>query len=246
MDTLRLGRSIRALRLRHGWRQADLASAAGISRPVVSRIERGELIRSSVDSIESVCRALDADLDIRVRWRGEGLDRLLDQVHAGMVDRFVRFMRAAGWEVAVEVTFNEFGDRGSIDVLCWHLPRRALLIGEVKSVVADAQGTLSPLDRKARLGAKIGRSRGWDSLTVSRVLVVRDGSTNRRRVDDLAATFDAALPVRSIAFGKWVRDPVGVVAALVFFPDAPQKSTRRGGSGWRRVSRPRSPSEPPQ
>jgi transcriptional regulator with XRE-family HTH domain len=246
MDTVRLGRSIRALRLRHGWRQADLASAAGVSRPVVSRMERGELRRSSIGSIESVCRALDADLDIRVRWHGEGLDRLLDQVHAGIVDRFVRFMRAAGWEVAVEVTFNEYGDRGSIDVLCWQVARRALLVGEIKSVVADAQGTLSPLDRKARLGAKIGRSRGWDPLTVSRVLVVRDGSTNRRRVDDLAATFDAVLPDRAIAFRKWIRDPVGSVAALVFFPDAPQKSTRRDGSGWQRVSRPRSRAVPSQ
>lgn len=195
---------------------------------------------AGVGSIDTICRALEADLELRVRWHGEGLDRLLDEVHAGLVDRFVRVLRAVGWEVAVEVTFNEYGDRGSIDVLGWHAARRALLIGEIKSVVADAQGTLSPLDRKARLGAKIGRVRGWDPLNVSRVLVVRDGSTNRRRVDDLAAMFDAALPARGIAFRRWIRDPAGSVAALVFFPDAPQKSTRRGGEGWQRVSRPRS------
>jgi hypothetical protein len=43
-------------------------------------------------------------------------------------------------------------------------------------------GTLLPLERKARLGAKIGRSRGWEIENISKLLVVADGSTNRARV----------------------------------------------------------------
>ena len=181
--------------------------------------------------------ALGADVDVRLRWHGEGLDRLLDEVHAGLVDRFVHMLLDAGWEVAIEATFNEFGERGSVDVLGWHPIERALLIGEIKSVVADAQGTLSPLDRKVRLGPRIAQTRGWEPVTVSRVLIVRDGSTNRRRTSDLGATFDAVLPVRGTAFRNWLRRPSGSVSALLFLPDSPQKSTRQAGKSWRRVNR---------
>ena len=238
MESLKVGRSIRALRIRRGWRQSDLADAARCSRSVVSRVERGEVTGTALGTVEAICRVLGADLDLRVRWHGEGLDRLLDEAHAGIVERFIHLLRATGWESAVEVTFNEYGERGSIDVLGWHAARRALLVGEVKSIIPDAQATLLPLDRKSRLAAKVGRGRGWDPVSVSRVLVVRDGSTNRRRVGRLDAMFGAALPVRGAAFRAWLRSPSGSVAALIFLPDAPQKSTRRARIGWQRVNRP--------
>ena len=65
----------------------------------------------------------------------------------------VRRLRALGWDVAVEVSFSRFGERGSIDVLAFHPARRALLVTEVKSVTPDMQAMLAGLDRKARLGA---------------------------------------------------------------------------------------------
>jgi len=246
LDALRLGRSIRALRIRRGWRQADLAEASGVARSVISRIELGGAAATNLRSIELVGNALAADLDVRIRWHGEGLDRLLDQTHASLVERFVSLLREAGWEVAVEVTFNVYGERGSVDALGWHSETRSLLIGEMKSVVADAQGTLAPFDRKARLGPAIGRGLGWEPLAVSRVLVVRDGSTNRRRIDDLAATFDVALPIRAGAFRRWLRTPSGSVAALVYLPDSPQKGTRRASASWQRVNRARSRQESSQ
>lgn len=243
MDALRVGRSIRALRIRRGWRQSDLAAGSGVARSVVSRLELGALASTRLESVESVCAALGADLDVRVRWHGEGLDRLLDQAHAGLVERFVDLVRRAGWEVAVEVTFNVYGDRGSVDVLGWHAATRSLLVGEIKSVVADAQGTLAPLDRKIRHAARIGQSRDWDPTTVSSVLVVHDGSTNRRRIGDLASTFGATLPARGVEFRRWLRAPSGSIAALIFLPDAPQKGTRRASASWQRVAWPRSRAE---
>jgi transcriptional regulator with XRE-family HTH domain len=239
MERLRIGRSIRALRIRLAQRQSDAAEKAGVSRSVVSRIERGEISSTTLESLEAVCAAIGADLDVRVRWRGEGLDRLMDEAHAGIVERFVRDLREAGWGTALEVTFNEYGERGSVDAVGWHPATRSLLISEVKSVIPDAQATLMPLDRKARLGMKIGRSQGWDPTSVSRVLVVRDGSTNRRRVELLSATFDAAFRVRGAEFRRWLRAPGGSIAALVFLPDSPQRSTRRSATGQQRVNRPR-------
>jgi len=193
----------------------------------------------SIGALERACAALGADLDVRVRWRGEGLDRLLDQAHAGIVEHLVHELRSAGWEAAIEVTFNDFGDRGSVDVVGWHATTSSLLIAEIKSVIPDAQATLMPLDRKTRLGMKIGRSRGWDPASISKVLVVRDGSTNRRRVALLAATFEAALPARGAEFRRWLGTPSGSIAALVFLPDSPQRSARRTVAGRERVNRPR-------
>lgn len=46
-DARELGQAIRALRRARGWTQADLARVAGISRPALIRLERGESVRVS-------------------------------------------------------------------------------------------------------------------------------------------------------------------------------------------------------
>jgi hypothetical protein len=70
-----------------------------------------------------------------------------------------------------------------------------VLVIEVKSVVPDLQATLVVLDRKTRLGAEIARQRGWVARGVSRILVLADGRTTRRRVAEHEATFAATLPI---------------------------------------------------
>ena len=239
MDSRRIGRSIRAIRVRLGWRQVDLAEKAGVSRMLVSDIELGKLQDHDIDDIDGICRALGAELDVRVRWRGEGLDRLLDEAHAILVDRIVAELRAAGWEVAVEVTFNVYGDRGSVDVFGWHPKTASVLIVEVKSVVPDAQGTLLPLDRKARLAPGIARERNLTAKSVSRLLVVGDRTVNRRRIGRLSAMFDAALPTRGHAARRWLRAPAGTLSGLLYLSDSPIGGIRRTGTGRLRVNRPR-------
>ena len=238
MDSLRVGRSIRALRIRQDLRQADLAGLAGLSRTQVARIERGELQRIPLGDLGLVVTALRADLDLRVRWHGEGLDRLLDAAHAALVERLVALLGGLGWECAVEVSFNVAGERGSIDVLAWHAPTATLLVVEVKTVVPDAQGTLSAHDRKARLGRTIARARGWDPAVVARLLVVADGATSRRRVSELALTFDSAYPARSWAVPRWLKAPTGPLAGLLFLSYGRAAVSRRTVTGRQRVRRP--------
>lgn len=245
MDRLRVGRSTRAIRIRLNLRQADVAIASRVSRAFVSKVERGLIRHSDLDRLERLCQALGADLEVRVRWRGEGLDLLLDEAHAEIVERVVELLRAAGWETAVEVTFNEFGERGSIDVLGWHAAERAMLIVEVKSVIGDAQATLMPLDRKARLGPKIGRLRGWEPATVSRLLIVSEGSMNRRRIDRLEGMFATAFPVRGRAVRRWLVQPTAAIAGLLFLPDSTPGSARRRATGRQRVNRPKRPPDEP-
>ena len=192
-----------------------------------------------------MCVAIGADLDVRVRWRGEGLDRLLDEAHATIVDRLVTLLKPDGWQTWLEVTFNDYGDRGSIDVFGWHPETRSLLVVEVKSVVPDAQGTLAPLDRKVRVAPKLARERGLDPASVSRLLVVGDTSTNRRRIARFGALFDAALPDRGWAVRRWLSKPSGSIAGLLFLPDSTGDGTRRSTAGRSRVNRPRRARECP-
>jgi transcriptional regulator with XRE-family HTH domain len=217
MDLRRVSRAVRALRIRRGWRQEDLAREAKLSRSIVGRVERAELDGLSVHALDAVAVALGATLQIELRWQGEGLDRLLDEGHATLVDRVVAWLRAHGWEVAVEVSFARGGERGSIDVLAWHPVRRALVVIEVKSVTPDMQAMLFGLDRKGRLGPGLARDRGWDVRATARVLVLWDTRTNRRRIEAHASSVRAALPAGTREVLAWLRDPAGPPPAGVWF-----------------------------
>jgi len=235
VDVVRVGRSLRAIRIRRAWRQSDAASAARLSRSQYARIERGELRGIPLADIEAACVALGAELDVRVRWHGEGLDRLLDSAHARLVELIVQMLSRLGWETGVEVSFNRYGERGAIDILGWQPAARALLVVEVKSVVPDAQATLSAHDRKARLAQDIGHARGWDADVVGRLLVIADSSTSRRRVLELASTFEVAYPDRAVAVRRWLRHPDRAFAGLLFLSDSRGPGVRRRSTARERV-----------
>jgi len=236
VDAVRVGRSIRALRVRQRLRQVDLGQRTGCSRSLLSKIEQGDVGTVDIGRLSAICQALGAELDVRVRWHGEGLDRLLDEAHARLVESVVRRLAALGWDCSVEVSFSEFGERGSVDVLGWHPGSRSLLVIEAKSTIPDAQATLMPLDRKARLGRKIAVERGLDPLAVSRLLVVAESTTNRRRVEALDATFRSAFPDRGVAVTAWLRRPGGRISGLLFLPDSTRGGVGQARPAVRRVS----------
>src|SRR5687767_1929593 len=95
-------RSVRALRLRRGWRQEMLGQRAGVSRQVVSRIERGELAGLTLASLDRVVAALGGSVSVQVRWHGEELDRLVDAAHAALQRDVVGLLAGLGWEVRAE------------------------------------------------------------------------------------------------------------------------------------------------
>lgn len=128
--------------------------------------------------------------------------------------------------MATEVSFNLRGERGSIDILAIHPPTGALLVVEVKSVVPDMQAMLASLDRKGRLGGEIARLRGWRATSVTRLLVLPDDRTARRRVDALATTFRSVLPARTVEIRRWIREPDGARHGILFLSDDRQAGTR--------------------
>jgi transcriptional regulator with XRE-family HTH domain len=226
MDTVRVGLQIRALRRRRGWTQAKLAARADLSQAAVSRVERGNGRLVTLRTVESLAEALGARASLRLHWHGEDLDRLLDEAHAGLVERVVAFLRERDWDVVTEATFSVYGERGSIDVLAFHPGSGCLLVVEVKSVLPDVQATLGGIDRKARLAPHVARDRGWRVKSVSRLLVVSADRTARRRVARFAATFDLALPLRTMAIRHWVSAPANPIGAVLFLPVSTSTTAR--------------------
>lgn len=240
MDSVRVGRQLRALRRRQRLRQEDVARRAGVSRSNVGRAERGQGDRLRFGVLDRIAAVLAARMDVRLSWNGEALDRLLDADHAALVEVMVERLRATGWECLVEVSFDVNGQRGAVDVLALHRTTAIALVVEVKSVVPDLQAMLMTLDRKARLGRAIAAEQGWPVRGVGRLLVVGESRTSRRRVDAHAATFEVALPARAVAVRQWLREPTLTrpLAGLLFL------SSGRPVAARHRVRGDTSPSQP--
>lgn len=247
MSDLRLGRIARALRHRLGWRQADVARRAGTSQDLVSRIERGRVDAIGVAKLRRVLAALDAELVLFVRWRGGELDRLLDESHALLVGEAVRLMDRPGWDVQLEVSFASYRERGSIDLLAWHGETRTLVVGEVKTEITSVEATLRTHDGKVRVGAQIAVERfGWRARVVTRLLIVPETSTARRRIARHAVIFSRAYPTRGIELRTWLERPGPMAGGLLFLsPTQGVRDIRRSPSR-KRIRRPRSSSKRPR
>lgn len=225
---------IRALRLRVGSRQADLAARAGVSQQEISLLERGHLDAVPLRILRAVLRALDASVDLDVRWRGGALDRLLDERHAGLVAVTVETLQAEGWQTLVEVSYSVYGERGSIDVLGWNKPEVALVVCEIKSELTSAEQTQRKHDEKVRLAPRIAREReGWTARAVGRLLVLPEGSTSRRRMDRARSLLSTAYPLGQREVRAWLRRPIGPMGGILLLPDTTPSSGRN------RIVRPR-------
>jgi transcriptional regulator with XRE-family HTH domain len=239
MDGMRIGRTLRALRHRRGWTQAELGRRAGCSGSVVSRLERGNLRACSLALLERLFGALDAGVVLSIRWRGGELDRLLDADHARLAEAWAG-RRTDRWEARAEVTYNVYGDRGSIDDLAFDARTGTLLVVELKTGIFEVGRTVSKLDEKARIAAAEARRFGWHVRRVVVALVVADSTTNRRRVEAHAAAF-GRFSFRGREALAWLRRPDGVPRGglLLFVPLSDLRGTHVRRAGRQRVRHPK-------
>ena len=226
-----LPRAVRALRLKRGWRQADLARQAGCTRQAISRLETGQPGLLKLATLDAIAQALGGALDVVVRWEGAALDRMLDAAHARIVEIVVAQLRSLGWETQLEVSFNHFGDRGRVDVLACHRASGALLVVEVKTALGDLQETLGRLDVKVRLGSVLADSVGWPRpRSTLPALVLADTRGVRALVARHPAAF-TRFPIRGRQALAWLRHPASPgPAGLLWFvnlPDVTGVSTTR-------------------
>lgn len=238
MDDQRVGAAFRAVRMRRGWRQSDVASRARVSGSAVSLIERGHLDRMSLRTLRSVGAGLDMRIELVARWRGGELDRLLNARHTALQDGVTRWLRHfPGWTVVPEVSFAIAGERGWIDLLGWHEASRSLLVIEIKTAIVDILDLIGSLDRKTRLAPRIARERGWMASGIATWVFVAEGATNRRRVSANSGILGAAFPSDRAVLRRWLAAPTGRVAGLSFFSYSNGSGVRPSGASLQRVRR---------
>jgi transcriptional regulator with XRE-family HTH domain len=239
MDDQQVGIALRSIRVRKRWRQADLATRAGVSRSTIGRIERGRLETVPLGTIRRVAAAPDARFDTVVRWQGGDLGRVISARHAAMHEVIARlFADHRDWVAEPEVSFSIYGERGIIDILAWHPTRRILLVIELKTEFVDINEMMGSVDRKRRLAWKIASERGWDPVAVATWVVLPDNRTNRRALAAHEAVLRAKFPVDGRKVRSWLRDPNGSLDALSLLPSVASVNARRDLTPIRRVNRP--------
>jgi transcriptional regulator with XRE-family HTH domain len=187
-----LGRFLRMLRVRHGWRLSDVAKRAKLAPATVARTENGWIV--SLRALRPHAAALDVRVDFRVIGRGADVVRLADEEHAAIVELVARAFRGAGWHVEVEASYSEFGERGRVDLVAYDPLTRTLVIVEVKTELADLQQLFGGLDVKRRLAPAICRRLGWDVARTTTVLAVASVEVNRRVVREHPTLFAPFIP----------------------------------------------------
>jgi transcriptional regulator with XRE-family HTH domain len=227
MDDGRVGAALRAVRTRRGWRQIDVAGRAGVSRPMVSLIERGHLDAASLRVIRRVAATLDVRLHVVAHWRGGDLGRVLNARHSALHESVATFiLTLPGWEFVPEVSFSIYGERGVIDILAWHAATRTLLIIELKTAIVDVQELVGSMDRRRRLAGPIARQRGWDPASVGCWVIVSGTKSNQRRIAAHRTMLRAAFPQDGRVLRGWLHRPSGAIRCLSMWTDVSAGSTR--------------------
>ena len=241
MNDATVGHVVRALRLRLGWTQVQLATRARTSKSTVARVERGDLGRTSVERVRHILYAVGARLDLIARWNEGDLDRLLRARHAAMHELMAQlFGQLPSWQTAPEVSFSIFGERGVVDVIAWHEATKTLLLVELKTDLSDINELMGKADQRRRLASRIVADRGWRPRVVGVWIVVADSRTNRRRLAAHQRVLRSAFPTDGRSVAAWLRHPVGPLAALSFLSND-HAVTSRSGLARQRRARPQRP-----
>lgn len=228
MDSRRLGSLVRAVRIRKGLRQLDLACSAGVSRSTVSRLESGNIGRLSLDTVERIASVVDVRPELSGRWRGGDGDRLLNWRHSLLANSFISAVRAHdGWLLEPEVPFSIYGERGVIDQMGWHARSSHLLVVELKTEFVDINEMLGSLNRKLRLALRIAADRGWRPKLVSVWLIVSDTRTNRRHAARHSSLLRSRFPLDGRSLQSLLANPSTATFGMAFWTDVrPTNVTR--------------------
>ncbi len=155
-----LARAVVALRTSIGWSQSELAHRAGMSQPMISRLERGQATDVTIGAAWRVLEAMGARPSLMVEppYLGDRA-RQRDAAHARCTSHVGRRLERSGWVVAREVEVGGGRSRGWIDVLAFHPPTGLLLVIEVKTELHDLDRWSA---RLAGMNARRGLPRdGW-------------------------------------------------------------------------------------
>lgn len=229
MRDLEVGRLLRMLRIRRGWRLRDVADRCGLSPATVGRSESGSI--SSVLVLRAHAAVMDIRVEFRLVGRGTDVARLLDEEHAAIVEAIAASLGRAGWQVEAESSYSEYGERGRVDLLAFDPATAVLAVVEVKTELADLQDLFGSLSVKTRLAPGIGMREGWRASRVVSVLAIAATAANRAIVGAHPALFS---PFES----RWLRErglPVSDRQRVLLWIPASSAGRERWLAGRRRV-----------
>jgi DNA-binding XRE family transcriptional regulator len=220
--------------------QSELARRSGVSRSTISRLERGHLEALTLRTTRRIGRHLDLRVQLEGAWRGGDLQRVMNAGHSAMHEAMIAiFERIDGWEIASEVSFSIYGERGVIDMLAFNAQGRVVLVVELKTEIVDGQALVGTMDRRRRLALKIATERGWQAEVAALWVVVADTRSNRRRLALQARLLRHAFPTDGRRIRSWLRRPNGPVSALSFLSETHVLTDAHGRSGGRQFGLPK-------
>jgi hypothetical protein len=225
----RLGQLLRLIRHRIAKTQIELAAAAQVPLRDVKRLESGRAGMVLVGRVRAVMEAAGGRVRLVPSWNGAAADALLDERHARIVERGVRYLSGLRtWLTEAEITFSTYGERGSIDILGSDRHAAAVAVCEVKTALGSLEETNRVLDMKTRLAPSIVFDRhGWRPTNVARILILPRSTAIRRVVEAHAATMSSVYPARTRDVHAWLRNPSGPLSGIWFVADGPDRSTVR-------------------
>lgn len=197
----RLGRVIRAARLRRGMTQAALGLKVGISQSEVSRIELGH--GRSVPLATWIALADELGLRPRFDLARDWQEEAGDAGHLAIQELLLGLARATACAGTFELPIRPSDPAHSIDVFVRDDLRRRLLVEEAWNSFGNIGAGARSFDRKLaaarELAVAIGGDRPYD---VAGVWVVRATKRNRELVARYPEVFAARFPGSS---ARWVR-----------------------------------------
>jgi transcriptional regulator with XRE-family HTH domain len=217
MNDQRLGAAFRAVRVRRGLRQSDVARLADLAASTVSAVEHGWVDACTIRTLRRIARVLDIRVELDARIQHGELARIANAGHAALHEFVARHLDGCpGWVHAPEVSFAVYSERGVIDILAFHEPTASLLVIELKTELVDIENLLSTMDVRVRHARTIAKDRGWIAKSVSAWIVFADTDVNKRRIRSHAATLRSAFPIDGRNMRAWLASPRGAVRAISF------------------------------
>ncbi len=179
----RLGLDHRQARVGAGLSLRQVAAACAASHQLLSRFERGELVRVSIDEVGAWCAVVGLDLAIRSYPAG---DPIRDRAQLALLERLrTRLHPSLRWRTEAALPIE--GDLRAWDAEITGrnpAPWRARVEAETR--ISDGQA----LER--RLGLKLR-----DDPAGHLILLVADTRTNRRALASLGVGLDHLVPTRT-------------------------------------------------
>lgn len=173
-----LGRELRLARLQHGLSQVAVARAVGLSGPMVSRIERGQVRIVSILHVARLLSVVGLELSARAYPTGAPLR---DRAQLALLGRF-RGEVAASFTWRTEVALGPTGD-----LRAWDAVRglgRDRVGFEAETRITDLQAVERRIALKCR-----------DSEIAEAVLLLADTRTNRIVVRTYEASIRDSFPI---------------------------------------------------